>query len=145
MDLWRETGAHQPALQMDLATLKMFENEAKAAAANRRLEKRKKHAEELKTFEATQLLQMPPIRLAEWQSEYEQDEPQWVLADQEWKRRSGISTRKIAIGAIVISALSLLVAALAYFHSLNDDSISKPEKPIAQPMTTPQLPAQSQK
>ena len=114
------------------------------AAEKHRLEKRQKHAEELKTFDADELLGMPPERLAEWQSGYEQDEPQWVLADQEWKRRAGISTRKIAIAAIAVSILSFLVAALGFIHSLNSTTATQ-EKSPALSEKQPQLPAPSQK
>jgi hypothetical protein len=79
---------------------------------------RQKAAEDFKKINVQELLKWDDKKLAEWQSQYKPDEAQYILADQEWKRRAGISTRRIAIAAIVVSLLSLLVAALGYFHSL---------------------------
>jgi hypothetical protein len=99
-------------------------------------------AGDLKKFNAQELLNWDDKTLAEWQSHYKPDQAQWILAEQEWKRRAGISTRRIAIAAIVVSLLSLLVAALGYFHSLTN---ATPKKPLDQPAKQPQLPAQAPK
>ena len=117
---------------MDYSTVKMFESHARAAKEAARIDLRKKHAEELKSFDAGKILKWDSKSLAEWQSQFESDEPQWVLADQEWKRRAGISTRRIAIAAIVVSVLSLLVSVLGYWHSVND-ATPKQEKQFGQP------------
>ena len=100
---------------------------------------RQKAAEDFKTIDVQKLLKWDDKKLAEWQSQYKPDEAHWILADQEWKRRAGISTRRIAIAAIVVSLLSLLVAALGYFHPLTS---ATPAKPPVQPVKQPQLPAQ---
>ncbi len=73
---------------------------------------------DLKKFDALDLLKWDDKTLADWQSRYNSNQAQWILADQEWKRRAGVSTRKIAIAAIVVSVLSLLVAALTCFRSI---------------------------
>jgi hypothetical protein len=83
-------------------------------------------------------------QLAEWQRKYDSDEAQWILADHEWKRRTGISTRRIAIAAIMVSILSLLVAALTYFHTVNSTSTTL-AKPLGQPVKQSQLPTPQQK
>lgn len=98
-----------------------------------------KVAEDFKTIDVQKLLKWDDKKLAEWQSQYKPDEAQWILADQEWKRRAGVSTRRIAIAAIVVSILSLLVAALGYFHSLTN---AIPVKPLGEPVQQPQLPVQ---
>jgi hypothetical protein len=127
---------------MDSSELIAFDNNSKAITELMQREKRKKQAEEFKAFDVRQLLKMSSERLAEWQSEYEQDQPQWVLADQEWKRRGGISTRRIAIAAIVVSVLSLLVAAVGYYHTVNSTS-APPHKSLEQPAKEPKLSMQS--
>jgi len=73
-----------------------------------------KNQEDFKTLDHSSLKQMDDKALAQWQSTFEQSEPQWRLADEEWKRRAGISTRRIAIAAIVVSLLSLLIALASY-------------------------------
>jgi len=101
----------------------------------------KQAAEDLKNLNPQELLKWDDKKLAEWQSHFKLDQAQWILADQEWKRRAGISTRKIAIAAIVVSFLSLIVAALGYFHSVIYSS-ARPEKPPDQPAKQLQLPVQ---
>jgi len=73
-----------------------------------------KHKDEFKTFHPRQFAAMDDKALAEWQSRYEKDEPQWRLAEHEFQIRGGRRTRQIAIAAIVISFLSFVLACLAY-------------------------------
>jgi len=73
------------------------------------------HADEFKTFDRRELGSMDDKKLAEWQSRFQPDEPQWRLAEHEWQIRSGKSARKIAVVAIIISIFSLVVAALSYW------------------------------
>lgn len=108
-----------------------------ASANNAR---RRQASEEFKSFDKKSILTMDGETLAAWQSKYQPEDAQWILAEQEWKRRSGISTRRIAIAAIIVSALSLVIAVLAYFHSLNDDASPIPAKPTAQPASISQSP-----
>jgi hypothetical protein len=119
----------------------MMENLARGQAEHDRQKRRQQHAEDLKTFDSSELVKMSSVRLAEWQSDYEQDEAQWVLADQEWKRRSGVSTRRIALAAIVVSTLSLLVASLGYFYPKNIPT-AKAIESFVQPATKSKLSTQ---
>jgi hypothetical protein len=104
-----------------------------------------KAADDLKIFDVQEFLKWNGKKLADWQSQYKPDQAQWILAEQEWKRRAGISTRRIAIAAIVVSVLSFIVAALGYFHSLNGDTSTAPEKSLDQPAKQPQLSAPATK
>jgi len=122
---------------MDQATILMMQS----AAANAR---RRQASEEFKIFDKKLILTMDGETLAAWQSKYQPEDAQWILAEQEWKRRAGISTRRIAIAAIIISALSFLIAALAYFYPKNIPTAST-EKESAPPAIAPQLPAQPPK
>lgn len=102
--------------------------------------------EDFKKLDARKILSWDDKKLAEWQSHFKSDQAQWILADQEWKRRSGISTRRIAIAAIVISGLSLLVATVSFFHSLNDVNSSPSQlKRPAQSVIPEQLSKPAQK
>ena len=96
---------------------------------------------DLNNFDSAELLKWDDKVLAEWQSRYKSNQAQWILADQEWKRRAGISTRKIAVAAIVVSVLSLLVAALTCFHSIYP-AISTPVKLSDKSTEQSQLPMQ---
>src|ERR1700685_483271 len=127
---------------MDLATQKMFEKMASDAEKLARYKKRQQHIEEFKTLNARELLKWDDSKLAAWQTQYESDEAQWVLADQEWKRRTGICTRRIAITAIAVSILSLAIAAIGYFFP-KTTPISSQEKTIDQAAKQSQLPTQS--
>jgi hypothetical protein len=127
---------------MDLATQKMFDAMAHDADKRADNKKRQQHIEEFKKLNTSELLKWDDSKLATWQSQYEKDEAQWIIAEHEWRRRAGISTRKIAILAITVSSLSLLVAALAFIHSLNPTS-SIPEKPLGQPEKQSQPQTQS--
>lgn len=49
--------------------------------------KRMRHSEEFETFDRRELSKMDDKALAKWQSGYEEDEPQWRLAEHEWQRR----------------------------------------------------------
>ena len=122
------------SLRMDQVTILMMQ----AAAINAR---RRQASEEFKSFDKKLLLTMDGKTLAAWQSKYQPEDAQWILADQEWKRRTGISTRRIAIAAIIISALSFLIAALAYFYPKNIPTAST-VKISAQPATIPPAPVQ---
>jgi hypothetical protein len=77
---------------------------------------RERRADEFKTFDRGELVTMNDKRLAEWQSRFQPDEPQWRLAEHEWQIRAGKSARKIAVAAIIISLLSVALAALSYWH-----------------------------
>lgn len=77
---------------------------------------KERHAEQFKTFDRRELVDMDDKNLADWQSRFQTDEPQWRLAEHEWQVRSGKSARKIAVAAILISLLSLALAAWSYWH-----------------------------
>lgn len=98
---------------------------------------RRQAAEDFKKLDPKELLKWDDKQLAEWQSRFKSNEAQWVLAEQEWKRRAGISTRRIAIFAIGVSVISLIIAALAYFHPLNGSTLA-PVKQSVPPMKTGQ-------
>ncbi len=74
------------------------------------------HEDEFKTFDRRELGSMDDKKLAQWQSCFQPDEPQWRLAEHEWQIRSGKSARKIAVAAIIISILSVVLAALSYWR-----------------------------
>jgi hypothetical protein len=94
-------------------------------------------AEDLKKLDVQQLLKWDDKKLSEWQSHYEPKQAHWILAEQEWKRRAGISTRRIAITAIVVSIISVGIAALSFWHSLNSTTAT-PVKPLEQPVSKSQ-------
>jgi hypothetical protein len=73
-----------------------------------------KHREEFKTFDPRQLSTFDDKKLVLWQSEYEMDEPQWMLAADERQRRAGKTTRRIAIAALIVSILSLILSLLRH-------------------------------
>ena len=123
---------------MDQFTILSMQN----AAINAR---KKKHKEDFHLFDKSSVLKWDDKKLADWQSDYHTDDPQWIFVEHEWKRRAGISTRRIAIAAIVVSVLSLIVAALGYFHSLNGDSTPAPLKSPAQSGKQSQSPTPSSK
>ena len=52
-----------------------------------RMNKRLRHKEEFKAFERRELSQKSDKDLAEWQIDFEENEPQWRLAEHEWQRR----------------------------------------------------------
>jgi len=93
---------------------------------------RQKATEDFKTLDGRKLLKMDDKELADWQSRYKPDQAQFILAEQEWKRRAGISTRRIAILAIIVSAISLGFTAYSYFY---------PKSPPADAGTTTPAPS----
>ena len=119
---------------------------------------RQKSNEEFKSLDPSTILKWSDKELAAWQSGYAADQAQWVLADHEWKRRAGISTRKIAVAAIVVSifsaiiaALGLTVAALGYFNlksppaPLETKSIEPQKLELAPPAQQPKPPGPQKK
>ena len=75
-----------------------------------------KHRDEFKTFDPKELLKMKEKTLVEWQSQFQKDEPQWMLAQFEWQRRNDRGTSMRGWVAIGISVLSLIVAIIALFR-----------------------------
>jgi hypothetical protein len=75
-----------------------------------------RHKDELRTFDPLRLKQMDDRSLAEWQSQFEQSEGQWRLAEHEWQRRAGVNTRRIALAALGVSIFSLIWTAWVYWH-----------------------------
>ncbi|HWW02641.1 MAG TPA: hypothetical protein VNZ64_23280 [Candidatus Acidoferrum sp.] len=74
---------------------------------------RERRAEEFKSLNRRQLFSMDDKKLAEWQSRFQADEPQWRLAEHEWQRRKDRGTSVRGWIAIGISLLSLVVAVFA--------------------------------
>jgi hypothetical protein len=76
---------------------------------------RAQHKEDFKTYDRKMLLKMDDKALAEWQSQFESDEPQWMLAEFDWQRRrdrSSLIRGWITIGIAVLSLLISLIALL---------------------------------
>jgi hypothetical protein len=48
---------------------------------------REQNRAEFKTLDRRELAKMDDKALAQWQSDYKSDEPQWRLAEYEWQRR----------------------------------------------------------
>ena len=74
---------------------------------------RERRADGFKTFNRRELLSMDDKKLAEWQSGFQADEPQWRLAEYEWHRRKDRGTSIRGWIAIGVSLLSLVVAVIA--------------------------------
>ena len=114
-----------------------------------RSQNRKKHIQQLESLDSKSLLKMSDKQLATWQGEFESNEAQWVLADQEWKRRGGIATRRIALAAIAVSVFSLLIAAASYIYPGSSKSefsrTSNTESSVQQLKLPVQLPPEHQR
>jgi len=65
-----------------------------------------KHREEFKSFDRRKLAGMDDKSLATWQSEYDEAEPEWRLAEHEWQRR--ITAEQIR-GAIDLARNTALI------------------------------------
>ena len=88
-------------------------------------DRRRIHREDFKTFDRRELQKMDDKGLAEWQSQFEECEPQWRLAEHEWQRRIMIEQTRATISsarwqawfgiiaAVIGSLLTLLVQFLA--------------------------------
>lgn len=105
---------------------------------------RQQSAAHFKILDAKMLLKWDDKSLAEWQSHYKPDQAQWILADQEWKRRAGVSARKIAIAALVVSLLTFALAALGYIFPKNTQNAlgTKTTEPPAPQTQSPAQPKQ---
>ncbi len=79
-----------------------------------------KHLEEFKTLDRRELFRMQDKPLADWQSRYNDDAPQWRLAEHEWQRRltveqiraSLIIGKRAAIFAVVASVAGSVVGVI---------------------------------
>ena len=78
--------------------------------------KKSRHQADFKNFDRRELEKMDDKALSLWQSDFEQYEPQWRLAEHEWQRRLTaeqiMATMRAARGQAYIGLAGVIIGAL---------------------------------
>jgi hypothetical protein len=97
------TGLPKPKGRLFLEELEKAELDASIA---------RRHRESFKSFDRRKLSVMDDKSLAEWQSDFKQDEPEWRLAEHEWQRRLTVEEIKAVRWAAIIGVCAIIFGAL---------------------------------
>jgi len=71
-----------------------------------------KHRDAFKSLDRRKLSAMDDKSLAEWQSDFKQDEPEWRIAEHEWQRRLTVEEIKAVRWAAIIGVCAIILGAL---------------------------------
>jgi hypothetical protein len=71
-----------------------------------------KHREAFKSLDRRKISAMDDKSLAEWQSDFKQDEPEWRIAEYEWQRRLTVEQIKAVRWAAIIGICAIIIGAL---------------------------------
>jgi hypothetical protein len=71
-----------------------------------------RHRETFKSLDRRKLSALDDKSLAEWQSDFKQDEPEWRIAEHEWQRRLTAEEIKALRWAAIIGICAIILGAL---------------------------------